>query len=82
MESTSGFYKKDQDQLLFAPNFVYGGFFELFKENKDSYQYPVSDWYWFDSEEEARTFFNLPKPVDPPLSQSMQNYLNNRDYNA
>lgn len=23
------------------------------------YQYPVNGWYWFDTEEEANTFFNL-----------------------
>ena len=25
-------------------------------------QYPVYDWRWFNSEEEARTFFNVPLP--------------------
>ena len=35
--------------------------YELKKENKDTLTLPVDDWYWFESEEEARTFFNLPK---------------------
>lgn len=58
-----GFYKLDGD-LLYGPNFVYGPTFELLKEEKDAYTYPVEGWYWFDSEEEACSFFR----VQPSLS--------------
>lgn len=64
MDNTSGFYRKDNDQLLFAPNFVYGEAFELFRNNKNTYEYPVNGWKWFDSEEEARLEYNLPKPPE------------------
>ena len=54
-----GFYKIDGEELFYGPNFVYGPDFSLIKDNKDTYSYPVEGWYWFDSEEEARVFFNL-----------------------
>lgn len=48
MEDTSGFYKLEDDNWLYAPNFVYGPSYELIKENKDSYTYPVEEWEWYD----------------------------------
>jgi len=60
---TAGFYKykigEPKDQLLYAPNAVHNKNYKLLKEEKDNYQYPVSGWYWFDTEEEAFTFFNI-----------------------
>ncbi|MGI9158939.1 MAG: hypothetical protein ACR2K1_04220 [Saprospiraceae bacterium] len=58
---TSGFYKLDEI-LLFARYSVYSGGYELLRENYNTYIYPVDGWYWFDSEEDARIFFNLPPP--------------------
>lgn len=59
---TQGFYKLQEQELYYAPNSVYGPLeeFELHKENKDNYIYPVDGWYWFNSEEEARVAFDLP----------------------
>lgn len=82
MENTSGFYKNDEGMLLCGPNYVLAGSFSLYKEQKDEYIYPVHGWYWFDTEEQARTFFNLPKPKEPELSELIQNRLNSRGYNA
>jgi hypothetical protein len=48
MEDTSGFYKLEDDNWLYAPNFVYGPNYELLRENKDSYTYPVEGWEWYD----------------------------------
>jgi hypothetical protein len=62
--NTSGFYKKEYENLLYGPNYVMGGSYNLYKEQKNTYTYPIGDWYWFDSEEEARLFFNLPKPPE------------------
>lgn len=58
---TSGFYRlyQDTNSLLFAPHFVTGPNFEIVRENKDSYSYPVEGWYWFNNEQEAKIFFNL-----------------------
>ena len=59
-QNTSGFYKVDGD-LLYAPNFVLGayGAYELRKETHQEHTYPIDGWYWFDTENEARVFFNM-----------------------
>ena len=59
---TKGFYKNDEGQLLYGPNFVISSWYDLRKETKDQHTYPIDGWYWFDSEEDAREFFNMPKP--------------------
>lgn len=59
--TTAGFYKKDDNTLLYAPNFVLNKQFELYKEQHESYTYPVEGWYWFNSEEEAYQFFGIQK---------------------
>lgn len=59
---TQGFYKNDDGMVLYAPNFVDAGSFLLLKELYSTYTYPVGGWYWFDSEEEAYAFWNLPLP--------------------
>jgi len=48
METTAGFYKLEDDNWQYAPNAVYAPNFELVKENKDSYTYPVDGWEWYD----------------------------------
>lgn len=58
MNDTSGFYKEDGD-LLYGPNFVLNANYELYRDQHDTYTYPVDGWYWFDSELEAREFFGL-----------------------
>lgn len=61
-DNTEGFYKLDNNgDLLYGPNFVImPAGIELDITQKDSYTYPINDWYYFASEAEARTFFNLP----------------------
>jgi hypothetical protein len=56
---TSGFYKLD-GSLLYGPNYVFNANYELRRETRDDHSYPVDGWYWFDTEEEARLFFDLP----------------------
>ena len=60
---TSGFYKLDGDQLLYGPNFVINANYELKRENKDQYTYPVDGWHWLDTEQQARQYWNLPEPT-------------------
>lgn len=62
MEDTSGFYKLD-GELLYGPNFVLNANYELHRENKDNYQYPIDGWYWCNSKEEAASFFNYIEPT-------------------
>jgi hypothetical protein len=45
-------------ELLYGPNFVLNANYELHRENKDNHQYPIDGWYWFNSREEATSFFN------------------------
>jgi hypothetical protein len=59
MEDTSGFYKNDNGYILYGPNFVLNANYDLRKETKDQHTYPTDGWYWFDSVEEAYTFFGL-----------------------
>jgi hypothetical protein len=60
--NTDAFYSIDETsgELVHGPNFVLNMDYELRREHKDTYEYPVHGWYWFDSQEEARIFFNLP----------------------
>jgi len=48
METTAGFYKLEDDNWQYAPNFVDAPNYQLLKENKDSYIYPVDGWEWYD----------------------------------
>lgn len=59
MENTSGFYRMMDDCIQYAPTFVYAPTYELIKEKKDSYIYPIDGWYWFDSEEQASLSLNM-----------------------
>lgn len=52
------FCKKDGDTILEAPNFVHTPSISLLAENYLNYTYPVEGWYWFDTIEEATSFFN------------------------
>lgn len=57
---TSGFYKYEEGgELQFAPNFVEGPGFGLYRETHAENTYPVEGWYWFEGEEEARVFFGI-----------------------
>ena len=54
------FYKLiDEKNYIFGSE-VLSAEYQLLTEDKDTYTYPIDGWYWFNSEEEAREFFNLP----------------------
>jgi hypothetical protein len=68
--NTSGFY--NADALLRAGKFVLGPNFSLLSEQHNDYTYPMNGWYWFDSAEEAATFFDIPLEMwnlDLPLEE-------------
>lgn len=50
-----GFYNSDG---IYAPNFVYGPGFELLKELKDTYTYPIYGWVWSESLSASKAWFN------------------------
>lgn len=60
---TSGFYKRDSDVLLYAPNFVLNAAYELRRETREQHAYPVDGWAWFDSVEAAYASHGLPLPA-------------------
>lgn len=53
---TSGFYKFD-GELLYGPNYVLNKNYQLTRQTKDEFVYPIDGWYWFNSEEQARLAF-------------------------
>lgn len=61
---TSGFYRVDPDgeTLLFGRFWVLNAEYELHRDQKDTYTYPVAGWSWYESEEEARLALDCPKP--------------------
>jgi hypothetical protein len=50
METTAGFYKLEDDNWQYAPNFVSAPDYTLEKELKDTYTYPVDGWTWYDEQ--------------------------------
>ena len=54
---TQGFYKKQNNEIQYAPNFIEGDGYVLISSEKDTYEYPVDGWYWFNSEILANDFF-------------------------
>lgn len=56
---TAGFYKLQDETLLFAPNYVEGNGYVLFSTELHEYELPIDGWYWFESEEQAKAFFEL-----------------------
>ncbi len=51
------FYKLEEDKILCGDNFVFAPDFILRIEEKDNYQYPYHNWYWFDNFKTALLFF-------------------------
>ena len=47
------FYKRKNEELLVAPNFVHAPGYSLTAEQKDTYTYPVDGWRWFDTLDQA-----------------------------
>lgn len=54
-----GFYCREDGVLVYAPNKVVHKDFVLEKQKKDDYIFPVNNWYWFNSSDEANTFFDI-----------------------
>lgn len=75
MPYNSGFYKLENNTLLYAPSYVLNKNYSLYVENKDEYNYPVYDWYWFENLESACDFFNLDiNDYLPPSEDELEEY--------
>ena len=57
------FYKYVDEQLSQTNSIMFpdGNFLTL--DTVDNHVFPVEDWYYFATEEEAKIFFNVPFPV-------------------
>ena len=53
------FYKLDNEEILEAPNGVYTPTNIITKDNYKDFNYPVEGWYWFDTIEEAYSFYGI-----------------------
>jgi hypothetical protein len=65
---TSGFYKLIDDVLIHAPSWIESQDYRLERAKKDTYEYPVDGWEWFDAEESAFSAHGLvpPQPERTP----------------
>lgn len=51
MENTSGFYKQAENgEWLYACNIVEAPNYTITKELKDTYNYPIDGWRWYDEQ--------------------------------
>jgi hypothetical protein len=55
--NNAGFYKKDETQILFAPNIVEGPGYTILISEKDTYSYPVDGWIYATSLDNAISYF-------------------------
>jgi hypothetical protein len=55
--NNAGFYKKEETEILFAPNIVNGPNYMLVVSDKDSYEYPIDGWIYADSFDGAIAYF-------------------------
>lgn len=53
------FYRFENDELIYGPSVTFPDSTFLLLEFKDTYTYPVEGWYYFETEEEAKVFFNI-----------------------
>ncbi len=65
MDETRGFFKVENGELIIARTNIGGPGFDLFFEMPHLQTYPIEGWYWFDTELQAREFFNIPYPAYP-----------------
>jgi hypothetical protein len=59
---TSGFYKKENDYLLYGNTWIQNKDYTLVAIDKDKYVYPIDGWSWFDDAAAAYTANGLPIP--------------------
>ncbi len=75
----TGFYKLDTEsnELLHGANFVHAPGFSLLASDIDEYinleVLPMDGWYWFNSKDEAYSFFGLEVPAEDQLDHPRNN---------
>jgi hypothetical protein len=61
------FYKLVDGRIQVAPNFVAAPGYTLEAADKDTYEYPVDGWYWFNADAEAAAHFGVAVGVESSL---------------
>jgi hypothetical protein len=56
---TDGFYTKRNNKLIYGSRSIAAPTYKLTKKLKNSYEYPIHGWHWFDTLEEACLFFDI-----------------------
>ena len=60
---TDGFYRVENGNTVVCGRlYVLNKDYALYRDEKDTYEYPVDGWRWFNSEDEAYEFFGVEKP--------------------
>lgn len=59
--ATDGFYRLRDGDLFYAPDSVGALDYDLHRDLRHTYEYPVDGWRWFDTENDARTFYGMAK---------------------
>jgi hypothetical protein len=72
--NTSGFYKAQGEDLLYAPIFVQSATSTLLRSGRENYLYPVDGWRWFDSKEDAYQYHQIAIPSNSEVEISA-NYI-------
>lgn len=63
----AGFYQAAPNgDITYAPNEVNAPDYVLIKSQRETYNYPVDGWTWFDDEIQARAALGLPPLPTPP----------------
>lgn len=68
-----GFYSWEDNTLNFAPNFVqWPDGFIIQRADKETYEYPIRGYYWFETRAHALSFFEKSDPdIDPSLPNDL-----------
>ena len=66
----NGFYKNDGGNLLYAPTYVINKDYELHIEQYNTYNYPISGWYYFNTLQEACNLLQLDITPYLPVSDN------------
>ena len=60
---TDGFYRVENGNTVVCGRlYVLNKDYALYRDEKDTYEYSVDGWRWFNSEDEAYEFFGVEKP--------------------
>jgi hypothetical protein len=63
-EKTDGFYRVENETSVVSGRlYVLNQDYALYRDEKDTYEYPVDGWRWFDSKSEAHDFFGIEEEI-------------------